>query len=69
MGLLIGLGGAKLVAMIARRLLESDLFQANVQIEFLLGIITFGFVLGCLAGVLPAMQASKQKPVDSLRYE
>ena len=33
------------------------------------GCIMFATIVGTLAGMLPAIQASKQKPVDSLRYE
>ncbi|MBW2992302.1 ABC transporter permease [Candidatus Woesearchaeota archaeon] len=33
------------------------------------GCILFAFFIGAIAGILPAIQASKQKPVDSLRYE
>ena len=29
----------------------------------------FSFVIGITAGTLPAMQASKLKPADALRYE
>ena len=35
----------------------------------ILGCILFSFIVGALAGLLPAYQASKLKPVDSLRYE
>jgi putative ABC transport system permease protein len=33
------------------------------------GCLLFSFGVGVSAGFLPALQASKQKPVDSLRYE
>lgn len=33
------------------------------------GCVSFSFSLGAAAGLLPAYQASKQNPVDSLRYE
>ena len=33
------------------------------------GALAFAFILGCVAGSLPAYQASKQNAVDSLRYE
>lgn len=33
------------------------------------GCIAFAFFVGAFAGLLPAIQASKQKPVDALRYE
>lgn len=35
----------------------------------ILGCFFFAFFVGALAGILPAYQASKQKPVDALRYE
>jgi putative ABC transport system permease protein len=34
-----------------------------------LGCILFSFIVGAVAGLLPAYNASKLKPVDSLRYE
>jgi putative ABC transport system permease protein len=35
----------------------------------ILGCLTFSFLVGSLAGFLPALQASKLQPVDALRYE
>lgn len=35
----------------------------------ILGCLIFGFIMGALSGLAPAIQASKHKPVDSLRYE
>jgi putative ABC transport system permease protein len=34
-----------------------------------LGCILFAFFVGAISGVLPAINASRQKPVDALRYE
>jgi putative ABC transport system permease protein len=34
-----------------------------------IGSLTFAFLVGAGSGLLPAIQASKQKPVDALRYE
>jgi putative ABC transport system permease protein len=33
------------------------------------GCLFFSFSVGCIAGILPSIQASKLKPVDALRYE
>ena len=43
----------------------------SIEINFWLisGTLLFAFVVGCASGVLPAYQASKMDPVDSLRYE
>nr|MCK4930136.1 FtsX-like permease family protein [Nanoarchaeota archaeon] len=35
----------------------------------IIGCILFSFLVGALSGLMPAIRASKQKPVDSLRYE
>ena len=35
----------------------------------LVGALAFSFVIGSASGLLPALQASKLKPVDALRYE
>lgn len=34
-----------------------------------IGCVMFAFLVGALSGLLPAIQASKLKPVDALRYE
>ena len=33
------------------------------------GCLLFAFLIGVGAGLIPALQASKLKPVDALRYE
>jgi len=35
----------------------------------ILGALAFSFIIGSLSGALPAVQASRLKPVDALRYE
>lgn len=34
-----------------------------------IGCLLFAFIVGALSGLSPSIQASKQKPVDALRYE
>lgn len=63
----IGLGGAIGISNIAKNAIGSDLFQVAVSYPLLLGAITFAFLIGILSGVLPALQASKLKPVEALR--
>jgi len=43
----------------------------SIKVDFLTVIVAllFSFVLGAIAGLLPALQAAKLKPVDALRYE
>jgi putative ABC transport system permease protein len=38
-------------------------------LSLILGCIFFAFLVGALSGLLPAIRASKLKPVDALRYE
>jgi len=35
----------------------------------IIGCLLFGFLLGAISGLMPARQAAKLKPVDSLHYE
>ena len=38
-------------------------------IILIIGVLVAGFALGAVSGLAPAVQASRQKPVESLRYE
>jgi len=68
-GVIIGLGMSKTVEYIARYQLNNDLLRANTSPELIFGALAFSFIVGCISGVMPAMQASKLKPVEALRYE
>ena len=66
-GIFLGLGIAYGFAFIGQLVLGSDLIQAQVSISLILSSLAFSFVLGTVFGVLPAVQASRLQPVDSLR--
>jgi len=68
-GVVIGLAMSKTVEYVARNNLGNDLLQANTSLELIIGALAFSFIVGCISGVLPAMQASQLKPVEALRYE
>jgi putative ABC transport system permease protein len=38
-------------------------------LSLIIGCIIFSFIIGAIAGVMPAIRASKLHPVDALRYE
>ncbi len=68
-GVGIGIGLAKGAEAIATQALGSPLLQASLSPVIIFGALAFSFLVGSLSGILPAMQASKLKPVDALRYE
>ncbi|MBD3319208.1 FtsX-like permease family protein [Candidatus Woesearchaeota archaeon] len=44
-------------------------FNTHLSFTLLVGSLLFSFVTGAVAGVAPAISASKLKPVEALRYE
>ncbi len=66
-GILLGLIFAYGLAAIGQAALGSDLIQAEVSLFLIIGALLFSFILGTVFGVLPAYQASKMQPVESLR--
>ena len=68
-GVLLGMGLSKMVEFGARQALGSDLITASFPLYLIIGSLAFSFLLGTLAGVLPALQAAKEKPVDALRSD
>lgn len=62
-GMILAYGGAA----IGRLALGVNLIQANVSPSLVIGSLIFSFSLGTIFGILPAMQAAKLQPVDSLR--
>ena len=68
-GVGIGMGLAKGAEYFAALALGTDLLKASTNPLIYLGALAFSFVIGSASGLLPAMQASKLKPVDALRYE
>lgn len=68
-GVALGMGVSKVVEKIAQQALGSNLLQVSFSPYLILGCLAFSFIVGSLAGLLPARQASKLNPVDALRYE
>jgi putative ABC transport system permease protein len=68
LGIAIGIGLSKLVALGAAAGGYS-IITAIFPWYLIGGALGFSFIVGALAGTLPAIQASKLKPVDALRYE
>ena len=68
-GVIIGLSIAKLVEIAGAYAIGTPYLKAWWSWGLILGAIAFSFIIGAVSGVAPAYQASKQKPVDALRYE
>jgi putative ABC transport system permease protein len=66
-GVIMGLFFAYGSAAIGRAILGNQLIQAKVSIPLILGALAFSFIMGTVFGSLPAYQASKLKPIDSIR--
>lgn len=68
-GIAIGIGLSKIAEYIAAQQLGANLLQASIDPMLIIGALVFSFLIGAISGVFPAMQASKLRPVDALRYE
>ncbi|MFH1063452.1 MAG: ABC transporter permease [Candidatus Woesearchaeota archaeon] len=65
-GTLLGLAIGKVAEIVAFQYGVESL-QAYMGLPLILGAMLFSFIVGSLAGTLPAMQAAKLHPVDALR--
>ena len=67
-GVILGFGIAKMGESIAK---AAGLTMLRPAFPFwlIIGCLLFAFLVGAGSGLLPAIQASRQKPVEALRYE
>ena len=59
---------SQLFAFLGRKALGSELIQADVGLGLVFGALFFSMIVGLIAGIIPAIQASRKNPVDSLKY-
>ncbi|MEM4260280.1 MAG: ABC transporter permease [Candidatus Woesearchaeota archaeon] len=67
-GIGLGVGIAAGLSAVARIILNSELLTAYFSLWVIFGALIFAFIVGTLAGVLPALQASRTNPVDALNF-
>jgi putative ABC transport system permease protein len=68
-GIVIGLGLAKIVERGAAHYYGIELIKASMNPCLIGGAALFSFVVGVLSGLLPAKNAAELDPVEALRYE
>ncbi len=65
----IGMGISKLVEYVIVNFYSLTLLKITFNPLTIFFVLAFSFFIGCVSGVLPALQAAKLKPADALRYE
>ena len=68
-GIALGFGISKAAEYIAAAALGTGLLKASFSWVLVAGALFFSFTIGALSGVMPAIQASRLRPVDALRWE
>jgi putative ABC transport system permease protein len=66
-GIVLGISIAYLIKLVAS--LGGVIINISFQLNIVLFALAFSMIIGIVSGLWPAVQASKQKPIDSLRYE
>ena len=68
-GMSVGVALAEGLAFIGGGYLSSDLIKASLPWWLITGALLFSFIVGCVAGITPAMRAASLHPVDALRSD
>ncbi|MFH1307493.1 MAG: ABC transporter permease [archaeon] len=66
-GVILGLGMAYSASSGANAFFGNNIFDFEISWPLVIGSVVFSFLVGILSGLLPALQASKLRPVDALR--
>ena len=67
-GIFLGFLLAKVVEFAGSAFLGAEILRAHFPMPLIIGALAFSFFVGTIAGTFPAVQASRLKPVDALRY-
>ena len=66
LGIFVGLGFAYAAQVAAQSFIGTDIIKMTVPWILPAGALAFSFVIGSVAGLMPALHAAKLKPVDAL---
>jgi putative ABC transport system permease protein len=69
LGLIFGIIIAKSIEYVSAVYIGSNIIRASLNPLLIIGSLAFAFLIGILSGLAPSYQASRLKPVDTLRYE
>lgn len=69
LGAILGVIVSTAIAFVGGNIIGTPLLKADITLWLVIGAILFSFLVGCIAGTLPAIQASKLDPVEALQYE
>lgn len=68
-GVILGVAIGKTIEYIAVNQLATTILAVSFPAWLIIACLIFAFLAGAISGTLPAMQASKIKPTEALRYE
>ncbi|MEM2089480.1 MAG: ABC transporter permease [Candidatus Pacearchaeota archaeon] len=66
-GITLGIGAGKLAEILLAK--TAAMIKIATPVWLIVGSLIFSFLIGSLAGTLPAIHASRLKPIEALRYE
>ena len=67
-GIILGVALAYTLAFAGTAALNTELLTVSLSPFLIIGALLFSFIVGTLAGILPALQATKLKPVEALQH-
>jgi len=68
-GVIVGIIIAKSIEYVSAVYIGSNIVRASLNPLLIIGSLIFAFLIGVVSGLTPSYQASRLKPVDTLRYE
>jgi putative ABC transport system permease protein len=68
MGVILGLSAASGLAYAGNQFIGEDTIKLAISYSTIFFTLLFSFIVGVISGIIPALKASKLKPVEALRF-